>query len=284
MVTGTLTRGNTSVTFDIIGRGTDLLVSRDVGKPNLNINEVGREDPRAQDYWSALSVWTIIGLLTGDTAYDDAQTLAESIIKPRLSSALQVDLSTITDLSTYDVVPNGASALTLTYQPGERDFVDVQLQLVEIDTVNGGSQEIAATITPDSGTGLKIERPGIDELVIDVDESVTRTVGRPGAEVDRQPSELPRYIDKNAPAEDVFEISAELTGGISESNTLIEDILRPHLGSGALRLHFLSNLYSLDAYDVVPVGSQAARSQVGEAGTTGSIRNPKIALRTVDQS
>lgn len=287
MVSGTITRGNTSVSFDLIETGGSLLIARDVGKPNLNVYERGREDPRTQDYWSALSVWTVVGYLTGTSAYDDAQTLAESVIKPRLdtNTVLELDLSNVTDLGVYDTAPNGASALQLEYVPGERNFVGLQLQLVEVDSVDGGSQTSRATINPDADAGdLKLERPGIAELVFDTDVSVSRSVGRPGAEVDRQPAELPRYVDKNAPAEDVFEISAELTGGISDANTLIEDILRPQLAGGSLRLHFLSNLYSLDAYEVVPIGSQAGRAQVGEAGVTESIRNPVLKLRTVDQT
>ena len=284
MVDVTLSRsGGSSVDVSLFGGGGDLVTARDVGKPTANTHAVGAEDPRHQDYQNASTVWTVAGVLIGSSAYADAKTLAESVIKPRLSNPLTLDASALPSRSTYSVVPASESACTLTYVPGKLDVVGVQLSLAEVDSLNGGTQDSAAAQTPASGRGIRIDRGGTS-VDFTVDNAVTRTVGRPGIQLNPATRELPIAIDENAPASDTFELSGVfVTSADSTVQTLEEDIVRPPLGNSTLSLEFLGNEYGLAKYDVVPTGSQSLRTSLS-AGQTGIQNVPKMELRTVSNS
>lgn len=283
MTDAILSRGGTSVTVPILATGGSLAIARDVGKPTAGFPKVGREDPRSQDYQNAGVQWTIVGLLRGSSAYDDAQTLAEDLIKPQTDgTALSLDLSALPSHSTYDVAPANDRALALTYRPGETDMVAVGLSLTAVgETIPGSTQSASANLSPDAGTGVKIERDGTS-VTLTSGLTITRQVGRPNAKIQARNATLPTVIDQNKPASDVFEISAaRLTE--SEATTLAEDIVRDRLGTDTLTLHFLSNLASLDAYRVFPEGSQAVRYSF-QAGATDYVNMPTLKLRVVDNT
>lgn len=281
MADAIISRGNTSVTIPLLEEPQTLTVGRDIGKPNLKTFAVGREDPVIMDSLSATDNWTITGLLSGANAYSDAKTLAEDIIKPRFSSALELDLSSLPSKSKYDVVPATGSALALSYRPGERNLVGVQLSLAGVDEAIGGPQQSQTYPSPDNGQGVKIDLSGTS-VTLTSDLTVKRTVGRPDVKLQPNPSSLPIGVDRNKPATDTFEISGRLTGNSAESNaqTLEEDILRKDLGSGGLTLHFQSGLFGLDAYPVAPTGSQAGRTTFSTA-QTGEVNVPKLNLRVI---
>lgn len=282
----TLSRGGTSVDIPLIEDPNTLVMARDIGKPTQKIRDVGREDPVIMDSLNANDNWTIAGILHGSNAYSDAKTLAETIIKPRLSSALTLDLSDLPNKSSYSVVPTLESSLRLTYVPGIRKLVGVQLSLATVDSVANTSsdQNSQSYSSPDSGSGIKLARSS-NSVTLTNNLEVTRTVGRPGITLNPNPATLPIAIDQNRPATDRFEISGDLTSSSAESNatTLEEDVLRQQLGSGDLTLHFLDNLFSLDAYPVTPDGSGAGRTTF-QSGQIGQVGVPSLKLRVIEET
>lgn len=132
-------------------------------------------------------------------------------------------------------------------------------------------------------TGITLTR-GTASITLTSDLDMERQVGRPNSELRPQPSDLPKYIDKNRSASDVFEITGEFTSSTAESDatTLSEQIIRPPLGRGSITLDF-SGLYGLQSYTVFPVGSQAGRVSYS-AGEKGVVRVDALSLRVVDNS
>lgn len=288
MADAILSRGNTSVSVPLLSPSRSIAVARDVGKPTLSEYTVGRQDPRARDNLNAADQFTVQGILTDGTAYADAKTLAEDLIKPRATSGtpLQLDLSALPSRGTYDVAPVSDSACTLTYQPGRRDMVGVQLSLSVVAQTFGGSQSGGGTASPDAGDGVKLERSSANASVtLAPDLRVERTIGRPDGKLQQRPADLPTYIDQNTPATDVFELTGQFGDANAESDatTLEENIVRTRLGDETLTLHFLDNLYGLDAYDVIPNGSGAVRT-VFRTTETGIVRVPTLNLKVVDNS
>lgn len=284
MADAILSRGATSVTIPILETDGGLAVARDVGKPAANERDVGREDPLVIDNMSAGDSFTVVGLLHGAPAYTDAKTLAEELIKPRATTdtPLQLDLSDLPGRGTYDVAPVTESAATLTYSPGRQQMVGVQLSLSVVGSTIGGEQQAQSTLTSDAGSGVKLERDGTS-VTFDTDVGLTRKVGRPQSQLLPRPADLPTFIDKNDPATDVFELSAELSGAFaaSDAQTLEETIIRQRLGFETLQLHFLDNEFGLDAYDVVAKGSAALRTTF-DSGETGHVGVPTLTLQAVD--
>lgn len=283
MANATLSRGGTSVDIPLLSDGNTLAVARDIGKPTVEYHDVGREDPLPADHLNAGDAFTFVGLLHGSNAYSDAKTLVD-LIKQRAvtGSPLQLDLSELPNKGTFDVAPITSSALSLAYVPGRKQIVGVQATLSAVEETFGGSQNEQTHATPDSGSGIKLT-DGSNPVTITSDLEVVRKVGRPEGKPNPRPADLPTYIDMNDPASDVFEISGELTGANAEANatTLEETLIRSRKGQGSLTLHFQSSLFGLDAYNVMPEGSQALRT-VFSAGTKGVVSVPKLALRVVD--
>lgn len=285
MATATLSRGSTSVTFDVVQDGKGLAIARDIGKPQGDFKDVGHEDPRHRDDFNAADVFTVIGRLQGSSAYDDAQTLAESLIKGSLSSSnpLFLDLSNFPSRGKYEVAPASQNAASLSYNPGIRNQVGLQLSLNLVDSTNGVTQSTQSYGSPDSGTAdIKLERAG-NSVTLTKDVSVVRSVGRPSIKLLPQPATLPIAADQNKPANDVFEISGDFTGANAESDAQVleELIVREPLATDTIELHFLDNLFSLDKYPVVPDGSQALRTTSSTA-ETGRIGVETLALRVVN--
>jgi hypothetical protein len=281
-----LSRGSTSVSVPLLQDGRRLAVARDVGKPTLQTYNVGRTVPRSQDNFNAGDTWTVQGILHGSGAYADAKTLAEDLIKPRATTGtpLQLDLSALPDRSTYNVAPITESALQLTYEPGRREMVGVQLSLQAVNQTFGGDQDAGTTSAPDSGSGVKLDRDGTS-VTLSPEVRVQRSVGRPNGKLQKRPSTLPTYIDQNKAATDQFELSGRLVGSTATSDalTLETDIVRDRLGDATLTLHFLDGLYGLDAYPVVPSGTAATRTVV-ETALTDYVSVPTLDLQVVDNS
>lgn len=281
----TLTHGAESVTFDLLDEAGNLAVARDVRKGELKIYTTGEEDAHAEDNFSAGNSFTLVGILSGSNAYADAKTLAENIIKPRPAAALSLDLTDMPGMGTYDVVPVGESACQIMYDPGERNLVRLQITLTNVRSLAGGTQDAQTYPSPDAGSGVKIERNGTSVTLHD-GLQLTRTVGRPNVNVQASSSDSnPKGFDMNKPATDVFEFSGMLKGSNpgTTAATLEEDIIRDPLGDRALTLHFLDNLYSLDAYPVMPVGGQALRT-VRSTAEKDMVGIPALRLRVVSNS
>lgn len=284
MADAVLSRGGTSVTVPLLADGNSLAVARDVGKPTAQYHDIGREDPLPRDHLNAGDAFTFVGLLHGSSAYSDAETLAESLIKARATTGtpLQLDLSDLPNKGTYDVAPITASAVTLAYVPGGRQMVGVQATLNAVAQTIGGSQTTQTHGSNDAGSGIKLT-DGSNSVTISSDLEVIRKVGRPTGKLNPRPATLPTYVDENDPASDVFEITGDLTSSTAEADatTLEETLVRDRRGTGSLTLHFLSDLFGLSAYKVMPEGSQALRT-VFNTGEEGVVRVAKLALRVVD--
>lgn len=281
--TATLTRNGTSVDLDLIGEGRDLVLARDVGKPTSQTHTTGAENPRYQDYQNAQDTFVLTAFLVGSGAYSDAKTLAEDIIKPRLSSALTLDLSALPSRSTYSVVPAPNSACTLSYVPGTVNIVGVQLSLPVVDRVQGGTQTAAGSSSPASGSGVRLTRSDDGtSITLSRDLTLTRTVSRPSLELNPTNSELPIAIDQNEPAQDNWELSGDLVSSSanSDANTFEEDLIRPRLGDATIELEFLGNQWNLDKYTTAPTESRAIRTSLS-AGQKGVMSVPTIQLQTV---
>ena len=281
MPTATLSHPNgSSVDLPLLSSGGDLLLGRDVGKPNQDVYEVGSEAPRTQDNQNATDQWTLASVLLGPNAYSDARTLAEDVIKPRLPAPLTLDLSDVPGRGTYSVVPSTESAATITYAPGRLDMVGVQLSLQLVSALNGGTQDASDPSAPPAGRGITLSR-GAESVTLTVDNALTRSVGRPGIQLNPTPRDLPLAIDQNSPAVDTWELSgALLEDAMATAQTLEEDIIRPRLGNGSLTLSFAGGTYGLAEYPVVGVGSQALRT-AQNAGRPGVVSVPTLELRTV---
>lgn len=285
MANAVIKRDTTSVSVPLLADGNSLAVARDVGKPTVDYHDVGREDPLSRDHLNAGDAFTFTGILHGSSAYSEAQTLAESLIKPRATTGtpLQLDLSDLPNKSTYDVAPITNSAVVLSYIPGRIQMVGVDATLNAVNTTFGGSQTAQTHGSADSGDGIKLT-DGSNPVTLNSDLEVIRKVGRPKGKLNPRPADLPTYVDKNDPASDIFEISGQLTGANAESDatTLEETLVRSRQGTASLTLHFLDSVFGLSAYDVMPEGSQAVRT-VFSAGHKGDVAVPKMALRVVDQ-
>lgn len=138
MVDATLSRGATSVTFHIWQEAGNLAIARDVGKPELKVQEVSRETPRSADLKSGLDQLTVLGVLTGPDAYADADTIAEDLIKPHSGGVpLNLDLTGVTGFDTvFEVGVPSANAYQCDYVPGRKDRVDISLTVpIVSDTI-----------------------------------------------------------------------------------------------------------------------------------------------------
>ena len=282
MVNATLERNGTSVDVELLANGAGTpLVSRDIGRPNLEIQETGSINPRHVDQWSGLEQYTISGKLTGSNAYSRAITLMDLIKSNSNGNKLSLNIG----MSEYDtdinVVPAAGqdAACTVEYNPGWRNYLEVDLSLTRINQIVGSGDQPANTPTASGSGPIQLSYRGTTiDLVEDV--TVTRSVGRPQSVVRRVPNaDNPNYIDKFKTASDRFELSFEFTeNAVSQVNDIV-DLFSTKLARSSLTLDF-QGLYGLGAFNVVPDGSGALRHTrvSGEEGT-GLI--PTVALRRV---
>ena len=150
-----------SLTFPIMQESDKPVFSVDYGKPNMNVYQHGELQPRTKESRSRLEQYRIVSQLIGEFAYNEAILLAD-MIKSRQGGdgdelVLSVSGNNLPDVYPTDeqiVAPAAeqASALKLTYSPGRKNVVDVELTLTAVDTVRGEPSQEA--VTPfDTGNG-----------------------------------------------------------------------------------------------------------------------------------
>lgn len=283
MVDATLSRGNTSVDIPLIisGSGNPLL-SIDVGKPNLDIQNTGNINPRFIDPWSGNEQYTITGRFIGENAFEDAIKLADLIKSNANGENLILDIPLDEIDSNIKVAPGAGmdECLTLTYPPGRKDWVEVDLSLTRINTLLGSYEQPANTPTA-SGSGpikLKFRGRSVD-LVRDV--SVSRRIGRPQSTVRRNPtSKYPNYVDTHKTAIDRFEVSVEFgDSDYLDDITDLVDMFSRQLFRNNLALDF-NGVFGMGQIPVVPEGSGALRHN-RVSGEKGTKIVPTLQLRRV---
>lgn len=275
-----------SVTFPVYEEGGTPLFSIDKGYPELNIYESGELNARFNDTRSAIETYTITARLKGSSGYDDAIDLAD-IIKSQQGPGeeLTVEVSG-TNLDAYPtsattVAPAAGqdNALSLTYPPGTRDVVEVELSLTRVQDVEGSADQEATTPT-DTGSGPVVISNGSESVELFEDIAVTRELGRPNSTTRTTTRDFPNYYDQRKTAADRFNIRLQLfDSGPSKAVTLARDVFAPRLGRTPLTLDFQGQ-YGLGEFKVVPDGSQALRFQ-RIAGQKDVENIPTISLRRV---
>jgi len=285
MTTATLNHPNFSaISFPITGESGDPLVSRDFGKPHLDFYESGRLDPLAQsDQWSMLVNYTIATQLTGTNAYQDALNLADMIKSPSAGSALTFNPSSPnfdTDIST---VPQAEQdqALTLTYPPGTRDWVEVDLGLTRVGPIQGVDIGLQASAPRASGDGPVTIRDSNEAVTLGTDLEVTRSVGRPNSSVKRNIGTYPRYIERPKAAYDAFSLELQTTSDTTATIDTLKSLFETRRGRNTLTLDF-KGVFGMGAFSVMPSGSGAVRF-VEPAGQRHDewVTVPTIDLRVV---
>jgi hypothetical protein len=265
-----------SLTFPIMQESDKPVFSVDYGKPNMNVYQHGELQPRTKESRSRLEQYRIVSQLIGEFAYNDAILLAD-MIKSRQGGdgdelVLSVSGNNLPEVYPTDeqiVAPAAeqASALKLTYSPGRKNVVDVELTLTAVDTVRGEPSQEA--VTPfDTGNGPVTLSRDNDSIDLTGNLAITRSVGRPNSSIRTTTRPLPLFTDRGKSASDTFDLDMELFGdGPERATTLARDIVRPILGADSLTLDF-NGLFNMGAFAVVPDGSQALRlSRVaGRAG------------------
>jgi len=281
MATATLSRAGTTVEIPLLANSSGVpLCGRDIGKPNLRIQETGSLDPRHVDQWSGLESYTITGRFIGSNAYSDAIALCDLLKSNSNGNQLTLNI----DMPEYDtdipVAPAAGQdeAVNIAYEPGRRNQVDVDLGLTRADTIAGGDQ--TATTPTASGSGPVELSFGNTTVALTEDITVSRSVGRPKSVIRRNPSgRYPIHIDKFKTAYDYFEISAEFNSNtVSQVNDIV-DMFSQQLGRNAITLDF-NGLYGMGQISVVPDGSGALR-HVRPSGQEGTGLLPTISLRRV---
>lgn len=280
MAEATLSRGSTSVTLPLIETGGSPVCSVDFGKPNLEIQNSGLLSPRHIDQWSGLEQYTLLGRFTDSSAYSDAITLMDLIKSHSGGTPLLLNINMPEFDTDIEVAPAAGQeeAVSIAYNPGRRNHVEVDLGLTRVDSTVGDGTQNASTPTA-SGTGpIQLSYAGTT-IDLSKDVVVERAVGRPNSTVRRAPSTHPRYIDKRKAAYDAFELSLQFTESTVSKVTQLADMFNEQLGRRPMELSF-NGLYGMGTFDVVPQGSGALRhSRV--SGEQGTAMIPTISLRRV---
>lgn len=141
MTEAILSRDGTSVTITLgPADGEGMSNAIDVGKPRSDMSDAGTVDPRSIDHWGGFKTITLNGYFDGDTAYSDAQTLAEDLIKPYSDgNDLVFDATSLPEFDeTVLVAPTNQRACVLTYEPGGvTNMVGVELSLPMVSNTLG---------------------------------------------------------------------------------------------------------------------------------------------------
>ena len=277
-----------SLTFPIMEESGSPLFSVDIGKPELNIYENGELQPRFLDTRSLIENYSITSQLTGPNAYSNAIQLAD-IIKSRTgdNGTLTVELNGTNIPDAYPTTPTTVApaaeqerALELTYSPGRKNVVDVELQLTRVGNVNGNANQEASTPTNTEANGpITVSGSGTSVNLFE-DIAITRTVGRPNSAIRGTTRDYPNYTDQRKTAYDAFDIGFQLyENGPAKVVDISRDILGAPLGRDSLTLDF-QGLFGLGSFNVIPDGSQAFRYQ-RIAGQKDIENVPTISLRRV---
>jgi len=277
----TVSRGSTSVSIPLVDDSTGAPIAiRGLGKPNLEIQNTGGANPRFVDQWSGLDQYTLTGRFVGGSAYADAVALADLIKTNGGGEPLILDIESDEFDTNIQVAPGVGQEgpLKLLYEPGNRNVVGVDLSLTRVSETQGSVTQNTTTPTASGSGPITISANG-QSVNLDLDISVTRSVGRPNSTTRKAPAQDPRYIDKAKSAYDEFELTAQVTQNtIPTINSLVE-IFRPQLTRSPVTVDF-NGLYGMGSMDVVPNGSEAIRF-TRNAGQNGISIIPKITLRRV---
>lgn len=282
MAVATLTRGTTTIDIPLIDESGTPLIATDFGKPELELRPSGGTlSPRSMDNWNANINHNIVGRFTESNAYADAIELAD-LIKADPSEELILELPTDEYPNQMTVCPAAGNeeALTLSYEPGYTNSVQVELGLTEVERTLGNPTRTATTPTA-TGTGpVEIEAGG-NIVSISSDLQVERSVGRMNDTVNRAPNQdLPNHIAKRKPTFDEITLGfvfAENT--VSDLQAIADNIFKTRLGRDGIKLHF-NGMFGLGTFDVVPTGSAPFR-QTRLAGREGTATVPTFSLRRV---
>lgn len=286
MVQATISRNDISVDLQVEAEGARTTVIESVSKPEQDFKVISQEDARVSDQFAAVRSFNpITGYIDGPSAYEDALILAEDLVKPHSDGVpLTIDLSNLEGFGTYDVAVNNSNALKLTYPPGQRNWVQVQLNVTQVDAVDGGDQSTSITpssTTSNDGGSVTISNPRSGQSVtIEHGLTVTRTVGRPNSKIRPDIDEV-TLVDHTRTAEDVFEIGGRLVSDTARADSReFINLLSTPLAREGLELTFNNSLYGLGTYTVAPTGSEAGR-RVINASEPGMVTLRNITLRTI---
>jgi len=261
----TLERGGTSIDIPLLAENGTPLFSGDYGKPNAEVRDGGGTVyPRVQDQWSQSLNYTLLGRIND---YSTTHDLAD-LIGSTDGSSITLSHTLPEYDSPVEVVPSAGSdqAVTLSYPPGKRDFIEVSLNLSRVGSaVANVTQE--ATTPRATGTGpVQINVGGTTIDLPNTDLSIERSVGRPKDVVRRtQATTYPNYIAKQKPVTDVFSLSFQTLDGIPGTFTdIVTEVFQTNLQRDGLGLDF-NGLFGLGEVTVAPTGSAPFR-QVRQAG------------------
>lgn len=283
MVDATISRGSTSIDIPLVisGSGQPLL-SVDLGKPNMKVQNHGELDPRSMDNGSGNEQYTITGRFINSDAHSKAIELFDLIKSNANGENLLFDIDLDEFESNIKVAPGAGmdEPLTLTYPPGRKDWVEVDLSLTRIGRLLGSSEQPASTPTASGDGPIQLSYRGTSvDLVREI--TVTRSGGRPKS-VTRTDytSNYPYYIDKHKTAIDRFELSVEFSDSnyLSKINDIVE-MFSQQLYRNNLSLDF-NGVYGLGSIPVVPEGSGALRHN-RVSGEKGTKIIPTIQLRRI---
>lgn len=281
MVNATLSRGSTSVDLPLVATGGNPLVAVDHGRPNLEVQTSGALDPRHSDFWSGTEQYTLLVRFTSSNAYNDAITLADLIKSNSNGTPLELSIPLPEFKNTIEVAPAAGQdeSVSIVYNPGRRDWVEVDVALTRVSATFGGGDQPANTPKA-NGNGPITLSDGSNTVALERDITVSRGVGRPKSEIRRTSSaKYPRYTDKHKAAYDGFELSLEFGDNTTTKVTNIRDMFNQSLKRDSLTLDF-NGLYNMGAFNVVPDGSNALRT-VRSSGEEGTVLLPTINLRRV---
>ena len=277
----TISRGSTSVTLPLVSdsTGTPLAV-RGLGKPNLNMQNTGGINPRFADQWSGLDSYTLTGRFVGESAYSDAIALADLVKTNGGGEPLILNIDSDEFDSNIEVAPAAGqqSALSLSYEPGTKDVVIIDVSFTRVQGTRGSVVQEAVTPTASGNGPITIAANG-QSVELNLDVTVDRGVGRPESSIRKSPQSDPIYTDKAKTAHDEFELTAQVTQNTIPTINDLVDIFRPQLNRTPVTLNF-NGLYGMGEMNVVPSGSEAIRF-TRNAGQNGISIIPKITLRRV---
>jgi len=277
----TVSRVNKSVTIPLVSDTSGKpVVVRGLGKPSLGIKNTGGINPRFTDQFSGLDQYKLLGRLTGPDAYQDAIRLADLVKSNAAGDPIILNIDSEEFDSDITVAPAAGQQgpLKLSYEPGTKNVVGVDLALTRVGTTNGEEEQIASTPRSAGNGPIELSANG-STVALTKDIAVERSVGRPNS-VTRQSVGLdPVYTDKAKSAYDEFELRAQFTDDVVSTINDLVDMFRPKLDRTGVTLNF-NGLYGMGELDVVPVSSEAIRF-TRKAGQRGISVIPKITLRRI---
>jgi len=280
-MTVTVTQGATSVDIELVDVANTPLFVSDIGKPNQIIHDgMGTIDPRVTSEWSAMQNYNLVGKLFDYDKAIDLADMMKSIFKDE-DKLLEPNLPEHPDVIKVAGQAGNSQALSLQYEPGYKDYVNVEAAFTRYGTKAGDHPDAFFNSPRDSGSGpvqIKVAGKTVD---FGTDLAVSRQVGRPNDVLRGNPSDtFPRFIGKQKSAVDRFSLSFQkVSEGVDAVNTLTKEVFEIDLGRNGITLDF-NGLFRLGAFTVVPEGSAAFR-QTRRAGENDVIMVPTLDFRVI---